>query len=401
MSLQYLNFEAIVESDLARLIVDGVGESKTLEYKEALTLVTDEQKREFLSDITALANTEGGDLVLGMKADKGVAAELVGLRNLVPDDSYGKIENLLRDFLQPRLSGVRIRALALGNGNHAMLIRAPRSFAAPHMVRHQGVTRFCGRNSSGKYDLDVHELRSAFLASDTLSERLKTFRIERINRLISGNAPVRLAGDHLLVFHLLPVVGARADTRLTTPSLQRLLSEHTPRPIASNGWTPSLNFDGLLIATNWQDRVYRSYVQILRSGFLEAVEALTLEPTPSQRAGQPPARIIPSIAWEKRIIAAVPSYLKALAELKLPPPYVASISLLNVRDYMMYVGPMHDDHGAKPIDRDHLLADEILIESVTESPDRLLRPLFDQIWNACGWLGSINYDEAGNWREPR
>ena len=77
MSLQYLNFEAIVESDLARLIVDGVGESKTLEYKEALTLVTDEQKREFLSDITALANTEGGDLVLGMKADKGVAAELV------------------------------------------------------------------------------------------------------------------------------------------------------------------------------------------------------------------------------------------------------------------------------------------------------------------------------------
>ena len=401
MSLQYLNFEAIVESDLARLIVDGVGESKTLEYKEALTLVTDEQKREFLSDITALANTEGGDLVLGMKADKGVAAELVGLRNLVPDDSYGKIENLLRDFLQPRLSGVRIRALALANGNHALLIRAPRSFAAPHMVRHQGVTRFCGRNSSGKYDLDVHELRSAFLASDTLSERLKTFRIERINRLLSGNAPVPLAGDHLLVFHLLPVVGARADTRLTTPSLQRLLSEHTPRPIASSGWTPSLNFDGVLIATNWQDRLYHSYVQILRSGFLEAVEALTLEPTPSQRAGQPPARIIPSIAWEKRIIAAVPSYLKALAELKLPPPYVASISLLNVRDYMMYVGPMYNNHGAKPVDRDHLLADEILIESVTESPDRLLRPLFDQIWNACGWLGSINYDEAGNWREPR
>ena len=267
------------------------------------------------------------------------------------------------------------------------------------MVRHHGVTRFCGRNTNGKYDLDVHELRSAFLASETLSERLKAFRIDRINRLLSGNAPVRLAGDHLIVLHLLPVVGARADTRLATSSLQALLNEHMPRPIGDGGQEPGFNFDGLVVSSHWKDQSSRAYVQIMRNGFLESVESRTLAPTPSQTEGGEPGKFIASIAWEKRIITAMPSYLKTLAELKLPPPYVVSLSLLNIRDYVMYVGPRYDGNGAKPVDRDHLLTDEMLIESINETPGRLLRPLFDQVWNGCGWHGSINYDEAGNWKE--
>lgn len=401
MSLQHLKFDAITEADLARLVAEGIPESKTIEYKEALVYVTDEQKREFLSDITALANTDGGDLILGMKADKGVAIELTGLKNLVPDDALGKIENLPRDFVQPRLMGVQIRPVLLTNTNHALLIRVPRSFAAPHMVRHQGITRFCGRNASGKYDLDVHELRSAFIASETLSERLKSFRIDRINRLLSGNTPVPLAGEHLLVLHILPVIGARADTRIATSELQKIQKTNSAIPIAAHGWGKSFNFDGLLVASSWQDKTYHSYVQILRSGFIEAVESRTLEPRPSRVDGQEPLKCIPSIAWEKRLVDVLPGYLKTLSELQLPPPYVLSLSLLNVRNFMMYVDQMWHSDGARLVDRDNLLTDEILIESTAEPAGKLLRPLFDQIWNACGWHGSINYDESGNWREHR
>jgi hypothetical protein len=39
-----------------------------------------------------------------------------------------------------------------------------------------------------------------------------------------------------------------------------------------------------------------------------------------------------------------------------------------------------------------------LIESFPVLADAILRPLFDQIWNGCGWRGSINYNEAGEWR---
>ena len=397
MSLQHLSIDAISEPELQRLVSDGVSESRVLEYKEALSIVTDDRKREFLSDVTALANTDGGDLLLGMRAENGVALELIGLKSLVADEAISRIENLLRDAVQPRLSGVKIHALALKNGNHALLLRTPRSFSAPHMVRHQGVTRFCGRNSNGKYDLDVHELRSAFLASETLSERLRAFRMDRINRLLSGSAPVPLGGRQLLVLHLLPVVGARADTRIATSSFNSLLGEKAPRPIAAHGWSSGFNFDGLIVSSSREENRYHAYVQITRSGFLESVDSSTLAPVPAQHRGGDPQRFISSVAWERRIIDALPSYLKALSGLNVPPPYVASISLLNVRGYSMYVGSGYSSTGPRAVDRDHLMTDEILIESVTESPGRLLRPLFDQVWNGCGWHGSLNYDASGNW----
>ena len=123
MSLQHLAFKEIDETALAALVTSGVGESKTLEFKQDLQVATDEQKREFLSDVTALANSDGGDLVFGMREESGVAKELVGLRNFVPDDRIGQLENLFRDFVQPRLGGLQIAARLLSNGNHALLVR--------------------------------------------------------------------------------------------------------------------------------------------------------------------------------------------------------------------------------------------------------------------------------------
>jgi hypothetical protein len=216
MSLLHLSPMSVEESHLAQLVADGASESKTLEFKQALVLESNDQKREFLSDVTALANSDGGDLLLGMRAEKGVATELVGLSNFVADDALARIENLLRDFVQPRLGGIQFKPIPLTNGKAALLIRVPRSFAAPHMVRHQGVTRFCGRNSNGKYDLDVFELRSAFLANEGLADRLKAFRIDRINRLVAGESSVKWTGSHLLVLHLLPVVSSHSKLRLTT-----------------------------------------------------------------------------------------------------------------------------------------------------------------------------------------
>ncbi len=354
-----------------------------------------------MSDITALANTDGGDLVLGIKADKGVAVDLVGLKNFVPDEAKNKIENLLRDSVQPRIIGCQLRELPLKNGNHILIVRVPRSFAAPHMVRHQGVTRFCGRNSAGKYDLDVHELRSSFLANETLGERLKSFRLDRINKLVSGNSPVPLAGPHLMVLHLLPVVGSRPEARLSTNDLKPLLNQILLQPMGNQGYTPTFNFDGFLAAAPGNGQPNNTYVQLLRSGFLESVDSRTLRPLAPESEGGSPRKIIPSIAWEQRLIHALANHLDAFAGLRLPPPYVLSISLLNVKGFTMYVGNSYryDQESAHPIDRDHLLTDEVLIESAAEKPDRILRPLFDQIWNACGWPHSINFDSQGNWKE--
>jgi hypothetical protein len=51
-----------------------------------------------------------------------------------------------------------------------------------------------------------------------------------------------------------------------------------------------------------------------------------------------------------------------------------------------------------PINHDHLLTEEVFMESMDEPVDKLLRPLFDQVWNACGRAGSLSYDKEGKWR---
>lgn len=371
------------------LVLESIAESRTLEFKAAFELETDEQKREFLSDLTALANTDGGDLVLGIKAEKGVASEVCGLKGFVADDRIGQIENLLRDAVQPRLSGVRPQVVPLESGAHVLILRVQRSLNAPHMVRHRGITRFCGRNSNGKYDLDVHELRSAFLASEGIAEKLERFRMDRINKLASGTTPVPMSSEHLVVLHLLPVVSARPEIQFSIPELKLATKDHQLRPIASSGWGPMCNMDGLIYASNWRDRTYHSYVQLYRNGFLEASDSYTLTANDQ--------KLIASIAWERDLLEVFKGYLEALNNLKLSPPYAASITLIHVRGYSMHVSPRFRNPGG-PINRDHLLTREILIESLDERPETILRPLFDQVWNACGWEQSINYDNDGNWR---
>lgn len=398
MSLRHLEFLSIDEAALVRLIDERISESKILEYKAALVLSTDGQKQEFLSDITAFANTDGGDVVFGMREENGQAKELVGLRNLIPDDVISRIENLLRDAVQPRISGMQIRAIPLRNGCHTLLIRVSRSFAAPHMVRHQGVTRFCGRNSNGKYDLDLPELRSAFLASESLTDRLKSFRLDRINKLISGGSTLPLSSKRLTVMHVLPVISARPDVRLSAGALQKIKAYSQLRPIYSSGYGHYSNFDGLAIAANGGDGKFSSLVQIFRNGFLEAVECQLIELNSRFDSGDTKSTLIPSVIWEQSLLEVMPTYLSALSQLGFPPPYVVSISLLNVRGYRMASGANYFSYAARSIDRDNLLTDDVLVEEPIPSADSILRPLFDQVWNACGWSGSLHFDEQGNWR---
>jgi predicted HTH transcriptional regulator len=65
----FFNFplDEIDATVLERLKADSVREDRQLEYKEMLPGGSDEEKREFLSDVTGLANAAGGDLIYGVR----------------------------------------------------------------------------------------------------------------------------------------------------------------------------------------------------------------------------------------------------------------------------------------------------------------------------------------------
>jgi len=44
------------------------------------------------------------------------------------------------------------------------------------------------------------------------------------------------------------------------------------------------------------------------------------------------------------------------------------------------------------------LLPEVTIENYDEPPEKILKPCFDSIWNACGLSRDYHYDENGNWK---
>ena len=53
-----------------------------------------------------------------------------------------------------------------------------------------------------------------------------------------------------------------------------------------------------------------------------------------------------------------------------------------------------------PVDRDFVSLPEALIESKDSDLLEDLRPLFDGVWNACGWVRCFDYNEQGKWAPP-
>ena len=136
-----------------------------------------------------------------------------------------------------------------------------------------------------------------------------------------------------------------------------------------------------------------AYVQAFRNGTIEAVEAAEFGETDGKK-------IIKSIAFEKNIISATDRFLDLQASLGLPPPVFVMISLLGVKGYRVLTTDKYVLARSSQIDRDLLVLPEIIVEDFEQSPSSLLRPAFDAVWQAAGFLRSAYYDEKGNWKAP-
>jgi hypothetical protein len=56
--------------------------------------------------------------------------------------------------------------------------------------------------------------------------------------------------------------------------------------------------------------------------------------------------------------------------------------------------------GGHPIKEEHLILPESVVENFNAPLSKVLKPMFDLIWNACGFLKSKNFDDEGN-RKPQ
>ena len=387
MSLKNKLLHSIQEADLQELVDNNVREVKSIEYKQALPGNSDGEKREFLYDVSSLANASGGDLIYGIKEIDGVAAEVSGLQISNPDGEILRLEGIIRTGIEPRILGLAIHAMQLEDKGVAIIIRIPRSFALPHVVKYGGAFKFYSRNSAGKYQLDVAELRSLFALSETTTERIRNFRLERLSKIVAGESPILSNTNPKIVLHMVPA-GA-FDPAVRFDLSQIAYDPSTTKPIGGGGWNSRYNFDGLLSTAQDQGGTF-SYTQVFHHGSIEAVQASYIE---AGKQDDP----IRTAAIENAIAKYLLRYMNTQQGIGVEPPLFIMLSLLGVAGYRLggsdniWVGTGHS------IDRNDLIIPEVMVEEFGCDPYRIMRPIFDAVWNAGGYERDLNYDKEGNW----
>ena len=375
-------------NDLEQLRSNAVLEGKTIEYKKLLPTNSDADRKEFLADISSFSNASGGDLIFGILEENGSPKSIDGVEIENVDEEIRKYENIIRDGIEPRII-FATRAVNVSGKKNVFIFRINKSWAGPHRVIYKGHDKFYSRNSAGKYALDTNELKNAFNLSQTLTEQISKFKIERIAQLVSDNLPLPFYEGGKIVLHLIPLESFGPNYSI---DLNPIVSNPAKlRPIYSSGWNHRINLEGVLSYSGGRNDKSHSCVQLYRNGIVEGVEGLILH------AGRD-KKIIPSLTYELELLKSLTEYLNLLKELGVNMPIVIFLTLIGAKDWEIGVDRMKfgGDEYYK-IDRDILQLPETIIESYDTEPKDILRPMFDLIWNACGYKRSYNFDEAGNW----
>ena len=391
------DFDAITKADIDLLVVNAVAERRTIEYKQQLPGNGDEEKREFLADVSSFANAAGGDIIYGITEQRdekdtptGIPEKAEGLANVNADAEKLHLEEIIRSGIDPRVPGIRIGHYDGFPSGPVIVIRVPKSWVSPHMVTFKNLSRFFTRNSAGKYQLDVREIRAAFTASGDLRAKINAFQTERLGKIIANESPVSLPAAPKIILHLVPLsILDPANQVNLTPLLN---DPNLAAPIQFSSYNVRNNLDGYLsYCLAGQEGNSNGYVQVFRSGAFEAVDADMFH----QQGG---IKLVASTFVEQKILQATSRYIKTAKQIGTTLPLIVMVTTTGLKGFGMATGSAWDNfQPAHTIDRDTLLLPDVLLEDYSAPVDVVLKPIFDAFWQSAGFAACQHYDARGRW----
>jgi hypothetical protein len=363
--------DTIDEASLNSLVENQVSERSDLEFKRDLPGRGDEDVKEFLADVTSLANTQGGDLLFGMNEADGVASQLVGLETGDPDAEILRLEGSLRSNVAPRLIGVRSHWIPLANGRGALLMRVPGSMNAPHQVVFKNSRRFWGRSSRGKYEMDVHELRHAFTQSEELPLRFRQLHEQAIAMARGTDMPFAVQAGPTAVISVAPLGLFRENRRIAIARDQAVV------PFRHGGYNGTDMIEGVLLhgAPNRETGEVFSFALTHRSGRLDC--AFPIGGLREGHHGQELRLVWPTL-FEEGLLEMTRATQNRLGQFGLEGPWVVLVTVIDVEGFVV----IEDRHFASaPAFRNQALLGQLVLDRIEEEG---LRPVVENLWLLFG-----------------
>lgn len=391
-----MNYEFKIKEDLQNLIENKIVENQQLEFKRYSFpngKVSSSDKDKLLKEITALANSEGGNIIIGIDEDgKGIASNLVDVGCDITqfDNIQLAIEQYMLAKIRPRLYGVSMQPIKLENDKIDIVINVPKSFSRPHAVNDGNKDNFYIRHSNGITSMSVDDLRKQFIFSTSFKSQIKEFRRDRIGMILSKECIGNLADGAMVLIHIIPLWSLDIGNQVDIKQLQTSPFNKNTDPISGGSWNNRYNADGFCrIHLDYESKQVDSYSQFFRDGIIEALDIRMMNFNNNFQN-----QVYDWMKSENAVYEAIERYTKLLNQLNIPKPWYIYISLLNAKGFRtdnFYYGT------SEIIDRNIVHATEGIWNDDNEILDKVIKGTFDSLANAFGMPQSPNYNEKGEY----
>lgn len=383
--------DQLAPEDILRLIESQVQESITLDYKMELSLSTDNDKKEFLYDITSMMNAQGGCFVIGLRERKSdrdqntsTPEEIVGVTIDNEDKFKQQIEDIIKNSTDPKRSNIAIRFIGI-EGKKVLVIGVSKGLGFPTMVTYKGTNKFYKRRNSGKYLVDVHELNQMFMQNDDIVEKTTSFRLKRIRDVRSGNVFPGLALQNSLFLHIFPFSFGNGNI-LDLSNANEMNIANLMMPMYTDGYfPPEYNVNGYCVTSRRLSgaRVF-AYDQLFRTGAYEAYTSGTFENYEVYGQGRTIYRM-EGKAFILTVLHKIRNGLSVLKKFEIEPPFIISLSLHGMKGGVIMEG--HKWSLTSFFEDEIMLAPQIV--PIFESDiNKILKPSFDILWQSLGYSKS-------------
>lgn len=195
------------EADLVSLVQSGRVEGPMLEYKAALCDTNDRGNREFLLDVCSLANSNGGDIVVGISEQRDENGPTgapnpeaaLGIECDNPEQVLASLENRILDSIDERLL-IESHAVDLGGRRKALVFRVPNSVDKPHRVAYQGKISFPARRERQRYELNATEIKDMVMRTSSKLDSAETEIMHSLSKRVASQGGPTLTVTIVPVF---------------------------------------------------------------------------------------------------------------------------------------------------------------------------------------------------------
>lgn len=372
-------------NDIKRLVQNKVQENKSLDYKKELKLAQDKDKKEFLFDITAMSNTDGGCLIYGIEEGRdekgqntGKPEAIVGIEIVNYDKLAQQIEDIIKGNTDPNISNIALNPLTVDEKN-VLVIGISKTLGLPTMVTFNETNKFYRRRNTGKYPVDVYELNQMFMQNQILKESAERFRLQRIENVRAGKVFPSLAIDTSFFIHIIPFSFQNEQT-LDLTNAHRMDLTQIMRPIHLDAWDTMFNIDGFATWSGMNHSEIISYDQLFRNGIYEVYTSDLFEKfTLILRNNQEQLRLSGS-SFIPLVLRKIKDGLTVLNKFQVEPPFIIAISMLGVKGGVIFSSQTRG--WSRPFLIDEVYLPPILIPTFEADIYKLLKPTFDIIWQA-------------------